>query len=190
MAEKKKSQTKTKKEVKKNSPKKKQSKKETKRIDSLMALKIVFCLLLILVIVLSVIVAKKKKEFSDKVSANIVITVVNKEDEAPFSINAKALKKEGQYIFRIANYKSTEINSEDLNYYIDIQNKSNCKISINKYGDKENLMTDQKETTIDGGKVVKNKKDSIYYVVKIISSDKINNKDQINVKIRAIKEEN
>ena len=195
MAEKKKKEEK-KKVVKKTTPKKNVPKKETKKkveekkkIDSLLVLKIVFCLLLILVIVLSIVVIKKKKELSEKVNANIVIPIVNKEDEAPFSINVQALQKEGQYIFRLANFKSAEVNSEDLNYFIDLKNDSTCKVSLTEYGSNKNLLDNQKESHIEMGKVPKDKQESIYYVVKTSDCGKITKKDYISVKVGTVKGE-
>ena len=162
--------------------------KKTKKEDkSLKILKVVFFLLIILVIVLSVFAVKKKKEFDDKLNANIVISIVNKEEDSAFSINLKALNKKGQYIFRVSNSRANDINTEDLNYKIYVQNKTDSKISLTKYGSSQDLITNQEETIIDCGQVPKNLKVSKYYVVKLTKAGKLDKKDMVNIKISATK---
>ncbi len=161
--------------------------RKKKEDKSLNLLKIVFCLLIVLVIVLSVVVVKKKQEFNDKVNANIAIPIINKETEAAFSINLKSLSEKGQYIFRISNSRANDINTEDLNYTIYVQNNTDSKISLTKYGSDKDLITNQQETIINGGKVAKNEKVSEYYVVKITDAGSLGKKDMVNVKVAVTK---
>lgn len=162
-------------------------KKKAKKADSSMALLIAFCLLLVVVIVLSIVVIQKKHENKNKITANIVIPIVNKEDESAFNINVSELNRKGQYVFRIANYKDKEINQEDLNYTVDIKNSSDSRISVTQHGSDENLMVDQNRTIIAGGKLGKHEKDSLYYVIKILEPGTIKKTDLISVKITSSK---
>ena len=111
----------------------------------------------------------------------------NKEDEAPFSISLRALDEMGEYVFKVANYDNTGINAEDISYFIDVQNNTDTKVELTKYGSNKNLLNDQTQVTIDGGKVTKDEKKEDIYVVKITTPGKLTKDDFLNVKIRAVK---
>ena len=186
MAESKKKSTKKvtpKKEVSSKSKKKKKSKK----IDSTVILTIIFCLLLGLVVALSVVVIKNKLDHKDDIKANIVVPIVNKEDEAPFSVNLRALNESNEYIFKIANYSGMKINKEKLNYYIDVLNETDTKVSLSKYGSKENLLNGDTATTIECGSVPTDKKSDDYYVIRIDKAGTLGKDDLVKVKVRAVK---
>lgn len=192
MAEKKKNVKKTssnkKKTIKKTTTKGKKDKKQENKFDSLIILKIAFYLLVILVIVLAIVVIKKKQETKNDLKANIVIPIVDKEDEAPFSINLRALNaSKKEYIFKIVNYSGNKINSEDLKFVIDVQNTTDTKIEMTKYDSKDNLLVDQEEQTIEGTKVPKDEKEDIYYVVKITKAGTLGKDDYVNIKVRSIR---
>jgi hypothetical protein len=168
MAEKKNSKQTTKKSTKVNSTKKTTVKKNTsdsksvqkktnkkKKIDSLIILKTIFYLLIVLVIFLSVLTVVKKNEHKNDVSANIVIPIVDKEDEAPFSVNLRALSEAKEYVFKVTNYQDNKINNTDINYYIDVLNETDSKVTITKYGSDEDLLKGESSVTLDGGKVPK-----------------------------------
>lgn len=163
------------------------NKKKTKKLDSLFFMKLAFVLLVILVVILSIIVIVKKQESKNNLKANIVIPMVDKEDEAPFSVNLRALNESGEYVFKVTNYNDKKINKEDLNYYIDVQNKTDTKVELTKYGSKDNLLNGEIETTIEGGKVPTEEKKDVYYVVKITSPGKLTKDDYLNIKVRVVK---
>lgn len=163
-------------------------KKQKEKIDSLLILKVVFALLVVAVIVLSIMVVKVKQEHKNDIKSNIVIPIVNKESEAPFSVNLRALNSgNNEYIFKITNYNSNKINQEDLNYYIDVQNTTDTEITLTRYDSTENLFLNKPETTIEGGKVSKDEKQDLYYVVKIMTPGKLTKDDYVNIKVRAVK---
>lgn len=188
-----------KKNVKKTTPKKKvgeekkevvnkEKKKNTKKkLDSLVILKVVFCLLVVLVVVLGCIVAKQKADHKNDVKANMVISIVNKEDEAPFSINLRALNETKEYVLKVTNYQGSKINNTKLNYYIDVLNETDTKVSLTKYGSNEDLLSNKTSTTIDCGLVPKEAKSETYYVIKMVEAGSLGKDDLVKIKVRATK---
>lgn len=166
-------------------PKKTQKKKE---FDSTNILKIIFAILVVVVIVLSVIVIKKKQEMKGEIKSNIVVPIVSKEQEAPFSVNLRALNEsKKEYIFKVTNYSGNKINSEDVNYVIDVRNTTDTKIELTKYGSDKNLLTGQEDETIQGESLSKDEKEADYYVVKIVSAGELTKDDYVNIKVRTVK---
>ena len=168
-----------------NKPKKKKTNK--KKLDSLLILKIVFCLLVVLVVVLGCIVAKQKADHKDDIKANIVIPIVDKEDEAPFSINLRALNEAKEYVLKVTNYQGSKINNTNLNYYIDVLNETDTKVSLTRYGSNENLLSNESTTTIDCGLVPKEAKSETYYVIKMLEAGSLGKDDLVKIKVRATK---
>lgn len=174
------------KKVAKTVDSKKSSKKKV--FDSTNILKVIFAILVVVVIVLSVIVIKKKQEMKGEVKANIVIPIVNKAQAAPFSVNLRALDaSKGEYIFKVTNYSGKKVNSEDINYVIDVRNTTDTKIELTKYGSNKNLLVGQEEEIVEGGLLSKNEKENDYYVVKISSAGKLTKDDYVNIKVRTVK---
>ena len=162
-------------------------KKKQKNIQDLMksvkTLTVVFALLLVLVIFLLVLCIIKYKESKENEFANIVIPVYETNSNYEFSINAKTLSEVGTYTFKIVNYMKTDINKEEIPYKIEIKNNTNSTIKVTKNDSKKNLMSNQEETIIDEVTLKKDKKENLYYHVKITKSKNITKDDLIYVKI-------
>lgn len=164
-------------------------KKKTKKkniqdlLNSVKTLTIVFILLLILVISLLVLCVIKYKESKENAFANMVIPVYETDTNYEFNINAKILSEVEEYTFKIVNYRKKELNKEELPYKIEIKNDTNSVIKVTKNDSKKDLMKDQKETIIDENTLKTDKKENIYYHIKITKSNDLTKDDLIYIKI-------
>ena len=164
-------------------------KKKTKKkniqdlLNSVKTLTIVFILLLILVISLLVLCVIKYKESKENAFANMVIPVYETDTNYEFNINAKVLSEVEEYTFKIVNYRKKELNKEELPYKIEIKNDTNSVIKVTKNDSKKDLMKDQKETIIDENTLKTDKKENIYYHIKITKSNDLTKDDLIYIKI-------
>lgn len=164
--------------------KKQKSKKTSKDLlNSVKNLTIVFILLLILVIFLFILCVIKYKESKENEFANMVIPVYELNTDYEFNINAKTLSEVNEYVFKITNYKKGKINTKKIPYKIEIKNDTNSKIKVTKNDSNKNLMTNKKETIIDQNTLKIDKKENIYYHIKITKSANLTAKDLIYIKI-------
>ena len=164
-------------------------KKKTKKknaqdlLNSVKTLTIVFISLLILVISLLVLCVIKYKESKENAFANMVIPVYETDTNYEFNINAKILSEVEEYTFKIVNYRKKELNKEELPYKIEIKNDTNSVIKVTKNDSKKDLVKDQKETIIDENTLKIDKKENIYYHIKITKSNDLTKDDLIYIKI-------
>lgn len=140
---------------------------------------IIFILLIILVFILSLLVYQKKKESKEKIVANILIPIVIEKKDRNISLNVTNLINQDEYILKITNYRGENINKNEIPYTITITNDSKAYISVRKDKEKQNLMVDQEATIITDLKLQKEKKQEVYYFIKVTGknakkSDKIN----------------
>lgn len=164
--------------------KKKKKKKTIKNLlDSTKTLTILFIGLLVLVILLVVLCVIKNNEANKNKYANMVIPVYELNTDYEFSINAKTLSEVGKYVFKITNYKKDEINKEEIPYTIEIKNETDSTIKVTKDNSKKDLMKDQKSTKLEKITLKKDKKDDIYYYIKIDKKGSLTNEDLIYIKI-------
>ena len=162
-------------------------KKKQKNIQNLMksvkTLTVVFSLLLVLVIFLLVLCVIKYKESKENEFANMVIPVYETNTNYEFNINAKVLNEIGVYTFKIVNYKKNDINKEEMPYKIEIKNTTDSTIKVTKGDSKTDLMKKQEDTIVDEVTLKKDKKENIYYHIKITKAKNITKDDLIYVKI-------
>lgn len=152
-------------------------------LNSTKKLMIVFILLLVLVIFLFVLCVVKYKESKKNEFANMIIPVYELNTDYEFSVNAKILSEVDEYVFKIVNYKKEDINKEEIPYKVEIKNDTNSTIKVTKDSSKKDLMDKQKEKIIDEVTLEKNKKQDIYYHIKITKSKDLTADDLIYVKI-------
>ena len=163
--------------------KKKKKKTTEDLLNSTKKLMIVFIVLLVLVIFLFILCVIKYKESKENEFANMVIPVYELNTNYEFNINAKILSEVDGYTFKIVNYKKDEINKEEIPYKIEIKNDTNSTIKVTKGDNKKDLMNKQKSAIIDEVTLKKDKKENIYYHIKITNSKDLTKDDLIYVKI-------
>lgn len=165
---------------------KKQNKKKSVQdlLNSVKILTTVFILLLVLVVFLVVLCIIKYKESKENAFANMIIPVYETNTDYEFSINAKILSETDEYVFKIVNYKKDEINKEELPYKIEIKNDTDSTVKVTKDDNKKDLMKNQKEAIIDESTLKKDKKQNIYYHIKITKSKDLTKDDLIYIKIK------
>ena len=123
------SKTSRKRTIKKENIKKENIKKESNKVNIL--LQAIFFILLIVVVVLGILVVKKDNENKNKVVANIVVPVFEKDNQSSITINADALTSD--YIVKVTNYKSIDnVNKEEFTYDVSIQNNTSANVIVKK----------------------------------------------------------
>ncbi len=166
--------------IKKENIKKENIKKESNKVNIL--LQAIFFILLIVVVVLGILVVKKDNENKNKVVANIVVPVFEKDNQSSITINADALTSD--YIVKVTNYKSIDnVNKEEFTYDVSIQNNTSANVIVKKGKDGKNLMKDSKSTIISGEKLKKSVKENVYYYISVDDINKVKSKEKILFKI-------
>ena len=174
------SKTSRKRTIKKENIKKENIKKESNKVNIL--LQAIFFILLIVVVVLGILVVKKDNENKNKVVANIVVPVFEKDNQSSITINAEALTSD--YIVKVTNYKSIDnINKEEFTYDVSIQNNTSANVIVKKGKNGKNLMKDSKSTIISGEKLKKSVKENVYYYISVDDINKVKSKEKILFKI-------
>lgn len=160
--------------------KKENIKKESNKVNIL--LQAIFFILLLVVVVLGILVVKKDNENKNKVVANIVVPVFEKDNQSSITINADALTSD--YIVKVTNYKSIDnVNKEEFTYDVSIQNNTSTNVIVKKGKNGKNLMNDSKSTIISGEKLKKSVKENVYYYISVDDINKIKSKEKILFKI-------
>ena len=174
------SKTSRKRTIKKENIKKENIKKESNKVNIL--LQAIFFILLIVVVVLGILVVKKDNENKNKVVANIVVPVFEKDNQSSITINADALTSD--YIVKVTNYKSIDnVNKEEFTYDVSIQNNTSANVIVKKGKNGKNLMKDSKSTIISGEKLKKTVKENVYYYISVDNINKVKSKEKILFKI-------
>ena len=174
------SKTSRKRTIKKENIKKENIKKESNKVNIL--LQAIFFILLIVVVVLGILVLKKDNENKNKVVANIVVPVFEKDNQSSITINADALTSD--YIVKVTNYKSIDnVNKEEFTYDVSIQNNTSANVIVKKGKNGKNLMKDSKSTIISGEKLKKSVKENVYYYISVDNINKVKSKEKILFKI-------
>ena len=170
----------TSKNPRKRTIKKENIKKESNKVNIL--LQAIFFILLLVVVVLGTLVVKKNKENKNKVVANIVVPVFEKDNQSSITINADALTSD--YIVKVTNYKSIDnVNKEEFTYDVSIQNNTSANVIVKKGKNGKNLMKDSKSTIISGEKLKKSVKENVYYYISVDNINKVKSKEKILFKI-------
>ena len=170
----------TSKTSRKRTIKKENIKKESNKVNIL--LQAIFFILLIVVVVLGILVVKKDNENKNKVVANIVVPVFEKDNQSSITINAEALTSD--YIVKVTNYKSIDnVNKEEFTYNVSIQNNTSANIIVKKGKNGKNHMKDSKSTIISGEKLKKSVKENVYYYISVDDINKVKSKEKILFKI-------
>ena len=157
-------------------------KKKQEEAKSNKLLTIVFFLLLALVILLIVLCVIRNNEYKTDGFANLSFYLNGEESPIEFSINANTLAETDEYIFKITNFKKNKINKEKLDYTVTIENTTNSVISVTVNDVGEDLMINQESTELKDT-LKKDKKEAVYYHVKVSSHGELTDKDLINVRI-------
>ncbi|MDY5874590.1 MAG: hypothetical protein SPJ74_00715 [Bacilli bacterium] len=174
------SKTSRKRTIKKENIKKENIKKESNKVNIL--LQAIFFILLLVVVVLGMLVVKKNNENKNKVVANIVVPVFEKDNQSSITINADALTSD--YIVKVTNYKSIDnVNKEEFTYDVSIQNNTSANVIVKKGKNGKNLMKDSKSTIISGEKLKKSVKENVYYYISVDNINKVKSKEKILFKI-------
>ena len=157
--------------------------RKSKSTKSYILLWVLFVLLLGLVVGLGVLVYQKKKAVGEEEIANINIPITKVDSRFSFNINAYNLSSSnGEYVFRVSNYKNDEIASPDLTYSITIQNPTDVVVKLTKGDEDKDLMVEQTSTVLGSQSFSTSEKEDVYYHISVVKKGKkVDVKDLISV---------
>ena len=141
----------------------------------------IFIFLVFLVVFLGVKVAQKYNKEKDIIKANITIPLMKKDDKAVVEIDLNELSKQDEYVFKITNYRNEELITENIPYKITVLNETDTTIELKRDKINNNLITNQKETVIDSLRLYKDKKEEIYFHVRILKKGNIKPKEVVKI---------
>lgn len=146
----------------------------------------VFAILVVCVAVLGGVVYVKGREYK-KNSSNIVVPILEDGTRSALNIDLNQLKKTGEYVVKITNYRGDKINSDSLDYSITVRNASNADIKVTKDEDTNNLIVDKEATIIEGVGFGTSKKEEDVYRFTVSDDSKIEKDALISLEIVAQK---
>lgn len=154
---------------------------EKKLIASDIILLVVFGLLIALVITLLVKLFEKKEDPRSQF-ADLVIPIIEKNKTSEISVDLASIKGKS-YIIKIHNYKNKLLNSHEINYTIEINNKSKVAIEIFKNANKKDIAKSNNNLVIKNNKLAANKKQEDIYKIVVVDSKDLTSNDLIDIKI-------
>ena len=141
-----------------------------------------FGVLLLLVVILSCLVFTKKNEI-DKTKSNIVFSILETNTNNYLDLELEGLVGK-EYTLKVTNYRKREVNDKEIHYAITVTNDTDVEIEVVKDDSKENLITDQKYSVIEGDLGKKEKEDTIY-TFRVTNSDKLKKGDKIRIEVES-----
>ena len=142
-----------------------------------------FGILLLIVIILACFVFIKGKEGSTSTS-NIVFSILEKNTHNYIDLDLESLVGK-EYILKVTNFRKNKVNTKGAKYTITILNDTDVEIEVLKENEGENLITDQKQTVIEGETFSKTKKESVLYYIKVKNSDGLIKGDKTRIEIES-----
>ena len=140
-----------------------------------------FAILFVLVIILAIMVFTKSKEAVEE-NSNIVFSIIEKDTRNTLNLDLESLVGK-EYSLKVTNYRSNKVSEEEIPYSIHVTNNTDVEIEITKDKEKDNLMENQKETTIKGEALTSGEKEEVIYYFKVKNSDHIKSGDAIQIEV-------
>lgn len=164
--------------------KKKPSKFSGPRDRTEWILLIVFIALLILTIFLMIKAISTGREVKKENTAEIIMPVIEANSNNELSVDISNMKKqeEKEYVFKVSNYKGSEINKEELTYTLEITKDSDVSLEIYKNDEDKNVL-DYKELKVTDNKLLKDEEQVDTYKLKIKTTKKTGKDEFIRIKI-------
>ena len=142
-----------------------------------------FGILLILVIVLFVMVTNKNRE-EEKTKSDIVFSIMESNTNNAIYVDLEGLVGY-QYDLKVTNYRSDRINENGATYTIVVTNDTEAEIEVLNDDNLENLMTDQKQTTITGKTLSATEREETVYHFKVKEGSKVKEGDRIRIEVNS-----
>lgn len=122
---------------------------------------------------------------TDDIKANIVVPVLDKNTNSQLTLNMNEFKEDSVYVFKVTNYRNTDVNKEDIVYKIKIGNPDSNDISIYKNGSDKNLVDNSVTFTIDNNKLKGKDKQTDIYEVKLNSKDNLKDTSRVSISVES-----
>lgn len=142
-----------------------------------------FGVLLVLVILLAVMVFVKGNEAKENQS-NIVFSIMEENTRNYLNLDLQSLVGK-EYTLKVTNYRNNKVNKNSSHYSITITNDTDVEIEILKNNEGNNLMTNQKESVIEGENFGTSEKEEVVYYFRVKNSDKIKEGDSIRIEVES-----
>lgn len=140
-----------------------------------------FGILLVLVIVLFVAVTVKENKTEGKYS-NIVFSIMESNTHNAIYIDLEELEG-NQYDLKVANHRGGRLNEKGASYSITVVNETEAEIEVFNDDDLENLMTDQKETKIEGKSMSTTEEEETIYHFRVKEGSKVKEGDRLRIEV-------
>lgn len=150
-------------------------------ISSYQFLYTAFGILLALVLILTIMVFTRSRE-EKQANSNIVFSIMEENTRNSLNMDLETLVG-NEYALKVTNYRGNKVNSEEMLYSIKVTNDTNVEIEILKDKEGENLMTNQKETVIQGDPLAADEKEEVIYYFRVVNSDNLKSGDSIQIEV-------
>ncbi len=114
--------------------------------------------------------------------SDIVFSIMEQNTNSYLDLDLQTLVGK-EYTLKVTNFRKNKINPEETPYKLVITNNSSAEIEILKNNAGQNLMTDQKTTTIEGEKFSTTKEEYVVYYFRIKGEDKIKKGDTMRIEV-------
>lgn len=143
-------------------------------------------LLIVLVAVLAIMALGLKNNNNSNKKVNIIIPILEEktQNEIGVDLSQMSIGETKEYIFKVSNYKSREVNKKNVKYDIVITSSENATIELYKEDSNKNLVA-KENYEIKGNKLPKNKKSEDEYHMIIKVTKKPTKTDKITLKINS-----
>ena len=139
-----------------------------------------FAVLFVLVLLLAVMVFVKGREATEN-NSNIVFSIMEKNTRNYLNMDLESLVGK-EYTLKVANYRKDKINEDGASYSITITNGTKVELEVVADDSDKNLITDQKETVLEG-KFGTTEKEEVVYTFRVKNADKIKKGDTIRIEV-------
>lgn len=146
----------------------------------------VLILLIFVVIGLGTGVYYKKQKIDSQITASIVMPMLKENDEKSFSLDVNELIKNGEYIFKVSNFRGNIVSNKDINYTVTVNKEDNVKVKLIKNDSKDNLFDNNVNTTVTDKILMKKKvKEFDYYTISILEYSDIKEDEKVGIIINS-----
>lgn len=140
-----------------------------------------FGILLALVLILTIMVFTRSRE-EKQANSNIVFSIMEKNTRNALNMDLESLVG-NEYALKVTNYRGNKVNSKEMDYSIKVINHTDVEIEVLKNKEGDNLMTDQKESIIQGDTLAADEREEVIYYFRVKNSDHIKDGDSIQIEV-------
>ena len=138
-----------------------------------------FGILFALVILLAIMVYTHERDYNGN-SSNIVFSIMEENTHNSINIDLESLVG-NVYALKVTNHRSGKISEKSIDYTITVVNDSAVELEVLADNQGDNLITDQKQTIIQGDGFGTAMEEEVIYYFRVVNSDMIKDGDSIQI---------